>query len=169
MRQRVSAALSIIGSLVMLALQVGCEKSGKDENSSSSNISSANITSSESDGPIGGEGTPTIKFASVPARGSFDNLSGSVLHVRPDAYKVAVFIRVGSGYWTKPYWTDPLTTIDSGGGWSCDITTGGADETANQIVAFLVPAGYTPPLLAGQNSLPSELSGTAVSSATASR
>ena len=73
-----------------------------------------------------------------------------------------MFIRVGSGWWTKPTWAQPLTPIRADGTWECDITTGGIDERATQIVAFLVPASYAPPLAAGGPALPAELDENAV-------
>ena len=100
---------------------------------------------------------PTIEFTYVPPYGSFENLQGQVRCVEPAEYKVAVYIFVVSGWWTKPYWASPLTTIRSGGSWTCDIATGGYDELATKIIAFLVPNGYGPPLMSGGQTLPSEL------------
>ena len=105
----------------------------------------------------GGLGEPTINFAYVPPYGSFENLEGQVLHVSPYEYRVAVLIRVGKGWWTKPYWNNPLTTIMRDGSWVCDITTGGKDEQAVEIIAFLVIAEYNPPLMDGDTTLPEEL------------
>lgn len=72
----------------------------------------------------GGPGNPVIEFTYAPPYGSFQNLEGQVWHVKPSDYKVAVYIYV-AGWWTKPYWDRPLTTIQSDGSWICDITTGG--------------------------------------------
>jgi hypothetical protein len=41
--------------------------------------------------------------------------------------------------------------------WVCDITTGGVDEEAMKVVAYLIPKTYSPPLLGGDLALPSEL------------
>jgi len=38
----------------------------------------------------GGLGLPSIEFTSIPSFGSFENLEGQILHVRPADYKVAV-------------------------------------------------------------------------------
>ena len=93
----------------------------------------------------GGPGDPVIEFAYVPPYGSFENLKGQIWHVWPSDYKVAVYIYVIGRWWTKPYWSWPLTTINPDGSWTCDITTGGVDQRATNIVAFLVPNGYDPP------------------------
>lgn len=108
------------------------------------------------DSVIGGPGEPTLEFTDVPAYGTFGNLEGRALHVSPNSYKVAVYIYV-SGWWTKPYFSQPLTTIQADGRWICDITTGGIDERATRIAAYLVPVGYQPPLMSGSGSLPAEL------------
>jgi len=55
---------------------------------------------------------------------------------------------------TKPYWSRPATLILADGTWTCDITTGGVDERATEIVAFLVPKTFSPPLASGQQTLP---------------
>lgn len=107
-------------------------------------------------GNPGGPGNPAIEFTYVPPYGSFNDLRGQVSHVKPSDYKVAVLIYV-LGYWNKPTFANPLTAIRSDGTWTCDITTGGHDENATRIVAFLVRNGYSPPLLQGDSTLPPEL------------
>ena len=101
-------------------------------------------------------GEPTIEFTSIPSYGSFEDLTGQVWNVDPLDCKVAVYIYV-AGWWTKPYWSHPLTTIYGDGNWMCDITTGGIDQNATKIAAFLVPNGYDPLLMSGGQTLPSEL------------
>lgn len=99
---------------------------------------------------------PEIQLTYIPPYKSFDRLRGKVDYVNPTNFKVAVYIYVG-GWWTKPYWTLPLTTINSDGSWSCNVTTGGNDQLATKFAAFLVPNGYNPPLMAGGTSFPEEL------------
>ncbi|MDS4025961.1 MAG: glycosyl hydrolase family 17 protein [Candidatus Contendobacter sp.] len=112
---------------------------------------------------------PAIEFTHVPPYGSSENLQGRVLNVDPANYRVAVYINVRGGWWTKPYSNDPLTSIQSDGTWVCDITTGGVDNIATRIAAFLVPKGYDPPLLSGAGTLPAELAQHAVAQIEVSR
>ncbi len=98
--------------------------------------------------PVGGAGTPAMVFTLVPPIGSFANLQGQVWHVLPINHAVTVYIKIG-GWWTKPYWNQPKVTINCDGTWTCDITTGGVDELASEIAAYLVPASYNPPLARG--------------------
>lgn len=105
----------------------------------------------------GGPGAPAIAFTRVPPKGSDANLQGQALHVPPADYRIAVYIRVGSGWWTKPTAASPLTLINADGTWTCDITTGGNDPRANRIAAYLVPVGYTPSTVLGAANLPGEL------------
>lgn len=110
---------------------------------------------------VGGPGSPAIEFTYVPPYGSFDDLQGRVRHVPPAESAVAVYIFApwpeGGGWWTKPTWDRPLTPVWSDGSWSTDITTGGVDDRASRIAAFLLPKGYDPPILAGERTLPGSL------------
>lgn len=99
---------------------------------------------------------PLIEFTNVPPYGSFINLQGRVTCVDPTNYRVAVYIFV-SGWWTKPTFANPLTSIQPDGIWTTDITTGGLDQNATRIAAYLVPNGYDPPLMGGGQTLPPEL------------
>lgn len=99
---------------------------------------------------------PAIEFTFVPPYGSFDNPEGRVECVDPTDYKVAVYIFV-SGWWTKPTFANPLTYIQPDGTWITDITTGGSDQNATKIVAYLVPNSYNPPLMRGGQAFPKEL------------
>jgi hypothetical protein len=100
-----------------------------------------------------------IEITFLPPYGSFENLQGRVTcgGVTPETHRVAVYIRVFGGWWTKPYFASPLTTIQSDGTWTTDITTGGSDQLATDIAAFVVPVGYTSPAMSGGGTLPQEL------------
>ena len=103
---------------------------------------------------------PEIEFTYVPPKYSYENLRGKVSGVDPKDYGVAVYIKI-SGWWTKPYWNRPVTSINQSSTWVCDITTGGVDSRASAIKAFLIPKDYSPPLGYG-GSLSSEISDYAV-------
>lgn len=100
---------------------------------------------------------PSITFTYVPPIGSSNNLQGMTYNVSPDDYAIAVYIRVSGGWWTKPSFAYPITIINAGGGFVCDITTGGSDTQATDIAAFVIPKSYSPPALGGSGSLPNEL------------
>ena len=74
-----------------------------------------------------------INFTSIPPYGTSPGLlQGTVSCLEPlSDYSVAVYIRVGSGWWTKPYSEHPLTTIQPDGTWSAVTVTGGKDYNAN--------------------------------------
>lgn len=106
---------------------------------------------------LAGSNDQTIEFTRVPAFGSFVNLTGVVRHVDPEKCRIAVYIRVDGGWWTKPYWDAPATPIEPDGTFSVNITTGGKDDQASDVAAFLIPAEYYPPGLRGEPELPAEL------------
>ena len=118
---------------------------------------------------IGGVGSPSIEFLSVPDFGTFEDLEGTVSHVRPSDFQVAVYIYV-NGWWTKPYFDRPLTSITCDGQWRADVTTGGIDQRADQ-VPRLPPSlrGFEPPLLGGSRTFPPELEHAALASAEVER
>ena len=101
--------------------------------------------------------TETLEFTNVPAYGSYVNLKGIVHNVDTENLRISVYIRVDGGWWTKPYWDSPATPISSDGTFSVNITTGGHDERANEIAAFVIPGEYYPPGLRGEPELPAEL------------
>lgn len=111
---------------------------------------------------------PAISLTTVPSIGSTANLTGAVGGVDPSAHRVAVFIFV-EGWWTKPTYLAPLTTIRPDGTWTCDITTGGADPYATMVAAYLVAQSYSPPLLGGAAVLPPALEENALASVIAER
>jgi len=98
-----------------------------------------------------------IEFLYYHPAGSTDDLHGRVWDVTVSNYKVAVYIKVAGGWWTKPTWAEPNTPIGSDKLWTCDITTAPTDSQATEFAAFLIPNGYTPPRGEGQSSLPGEL------------
>ena len=100
---------------------------------------------------------PSIRFTYVPPYGSYKNLKGRAYNVPFKKYRVAVYIYVVGGWWTKPYWNKPRRPIDNTGKWGCDITTGGVDQLATEIIAFLIPKSYFPPKMSGGPTLPDEL------------
>jgi len=118
---------------------------------------------------IGGVGDPFIGFTHVPKYGSAERLTGNVLHVKPVDYNVAVYIYVNGGWWTKPTWVKPLTTIQPDGSWSCSIVTGGIDQNATVIGAYLVRKDYTPTSMMGGSELPAELDQNSVAKITVTR
>lgn len=98
-------------------------------------------------------GPPTLRFTHVPPRGSFEDLEGVVENINPALVTVAVYIEVDGRWWTKPYWAAPKTPVSPKGTWLCDITTGGHDQDATRIRAYLIRQDYNPPL-APQEGLP---------------
>jgi hypothetical protein len=97
-----------------------------------------------------------VELTRIPEWGSNEDLQGRVQGVNQTEHRIAVYIYVG-GWWTKPSFASPLTQINADSTWTCDITTGGYDQEATRIAAFLVPGTYTPVKASGVQSLPEEL------------
>jgi hypothetical protein len=118
----------------------------------------------------GGWSAPSIVITNLPAYGSNDDLGGVVLGASPGAYKVAVFIYVpGYGWVTKPTCAQPLSTIQTNGNWTADITTGGSDSNATRVAALLVSTNYNEPCVLGAAFLPTNVFAQAAASAVVTR
>src|SRR5262245_44092190 len=104
-------------------------------------------------------GEPCIEFTSVPPYRSAELLRGRVRNVvNPGDYKVCPYIRVEGGWWTKPTFATPCVPVNPADGtWAVNITTGGSDAYALEIVAFLLSNETNPPQRSGQCQLPPEL------------
>ena len=97
--------------------------------------------------------TPRIELLNVPVYGEKGELTGSVVGLDPTEAKIAVYIFV-NGWWTKPSLEFPLTNFDQNGFWQSDITTGGVDEYATEIRAYVVPYDFSPEPVLGLETLP---------------
>lgn len=95
--------------------------------------------------------TPVCSSGSQPVAGIVCNVEN------PADFRVAIYIMVDSGWWTKPYFTAPLRTIGANRLWQSPINTGGCDRSAVRVRAYLVPVGYDPPRAAGSPELAPEL------------
>jgi len=87
---------------------------------------------------------PQILHTFVPPRGSYSNLQGRVVNVLPENYRTSTYIKVGSTWWMKPYWSWPLSSIREDSKFTTDITTGGIDNTASKVNSYLVVPDYAP-------------------------
>ena len=102
--------------------------------------------------------TASIIITNLPAYGSTSPLSGVVLNANPATNTVAVFIYVpGYGWVTKPTCAQPLTTIQTNGSWSANVTTGGGDVNATRFAALLVSSNFNQPCVDGLANLPTNV------------
>lgn len=143
-----NSRLLIAFLLGIFALFIGC---GGSSSGGGGNNTAINDCSIIPDGP----GQPSIT-ATVPARGSSAQVSGQVKHLLPQDYRVAFYIRVGGGWWTKPTFARPTVDIncDGRGSFSSAYATGGNDINADAFIFYVIRQGYSPPTAAGSSSLP---------------
>jgi len=112
---------------------------------------------------------PNISFTQVPPYGGTGNLTGRVCRVRPSDFRVVTYIKVLGNWWIKPFANQPLTIILNDGTWSCNIVTGGSDQNATEVVSYLIPASFSPPIILGSPTLPPTLDDNSVAKAQISR
>lgn len=112
---------------------------------------------------------PSIQITNAPAFGTFGNLSGIVSNANPASQRVAVFIYVGGGWYSKPSCAQPLTPIQSDGSWTANITPVPSDMNATIIAALLVASNYNQACVQGAAGLPIAISQAALATAYVSR
>lgn len=106
-------------------------------------------------------GPPAIKIDSVGNIGDMvASASGTSTGVGVDSEHcvVVVYINVRGRFWIKPTYLNPLTVIEADGSWTCNIRTGGEDEIATEVWAFLwnISDG-DPPVMGNAPELPISL------------
>jgi hypothetical protein len=104
----------------------------------------------------------SVQFTYVSPCHDTGGVEGRVAGIHPENYtnyKIVVYINVNGVWWgPKPTWANPLTYIQTDGTWATKIVTGGNDEDASRVTAFLIPSSYQkPPNLEGDSQLPGEL------------
>ena len=87
---------------------------------------------------------PQVLHTFVPSYGSFDNLTGRVVNVKPQNYRISTYVYAVGSWWMKPTFANPLTQITPNGNWITDVTTGGVDQFATPINSYLVVPTYVP-------------------------
>ena len=112
---------------------------------------------------------PAIQITNVPAYGAYGNLGGIVFNADPARQRVAVFIYVGGGWYSKPTCAQPLTAIQPDGSWTANITPVASDINATIIAALLVSSNYNQACVLGAAGLPLTVSQQALASAYVSR
>jgi hypothetical protein len=110
-------------------------------------------------GRLGAQILP-IEITSIPAFGSEENLGGRVRNVDPAAFHVATYLFLeGLGWFVKPTFASPCTSIAANGDFSVDVTTGGVDNLAHRYAVFLLPVSDPCPSANAAPFLPDELNG----------
>jgi hypothetical protein len=104
---------------------------------------------------------PAIQITSLPTYGSYQSLCGVVRNASPAAYHVATYLFLeGLGWYTKPTYAGPCTSINSDGAWCVNVTTGYCDRYASRYAVYLLPIGDSCPI-ADAASVPPPQSGSA--------
>lgn len=83
----------------------------------------------------------SFQFTTVPPLGSLANVKGQTCGVVHLDYNIVLFIYVNGSWWVKPYTANPYTPIGRDGSWEVDYTTGGIDQQATILRAYLLPRG----------------------------
>ena len=101
---------------------------------------------------------PSVEFTFLPDWGNTSLLRGKVHNTSLADHGIAVYIYIeeAGGWWVKPTSSDPVSNILADSAFSTNIVTGGIDQYATQVIAFLIPKSFSPPVLSGED-LPSSM------------
>lgn len=120
--------------------------------------------------PVDSSGPAVIAFTSIPAYGNATaQLQGAVFGLDPTLYRIATYINVSGGWWTKPTFASPTVSIAADGSFNVSIVTGGNDQYATEIATYAVPAHYSPPQAGGAATIPEGVVANAATSFTFER
>lgn len=113
---------------------------------------------------------PAVIYTFVPLLGTAGNLEGRLCNIDPTTHATVTYIRVGAGYWVKPYAASPVTFAHPDTAvFVTDVTTGGNDASAAEFVTYAIPAAYGPPILLGATTIPPSLETAAVAKVVVTR
>jgi len=110
------------------------------------------------------DSTPIIEIDSVSAFGARPGLvAGRVRNIDPATHRVATIIFItGMGWFSKPFCASTTVPLDSEGSFRVTLTTGGADEVAQRIALYVVPAQTSVPCTLNAPGVPEDLEQQAV-------
>jgi len=92
-----------------------------------------------------GSGAPSVDISYTAPFAECGEARGTASGIDYSDYRVALLIYIpGSGWWSKPYCEPRVIAIDGQGNWSSTICSGGIDNTATVVEAYLIPASAYP-------------------------
>lgn len=84
------------------------------------------------------ENVPDLSITKYPELFDYGYVEGKIYGGNPKELCTATYIRVKDSWWMKPYQDTPAIDVQDNGTWQCDITTGGNDPSATEILTFLI-------------------------------
>lgn len=87
---------------------------------------------------------------------SSESIKGQVHGIDAGLYNIAVYARLNDGWYTLPGSHIPLQPISEDNSWFCKLGNISIEDVS-ELVIFLLPNGYEPPILTGENIIPVKL------------
>ena len=114
--------------------------------------------------------TPEIVITKVPPFGENGKIFGKVANVEnAESHKVAVYIQDQDGLFSsRPFYDNPLTSIDNEGVWECDLPFG-TDKEARLVSAYIFGPAFKPAVLKKASKFPLSISKNAITFVTLNR
>ncbi|MCG8310191.1 MAG: hypothetical protein MI975_22525 [Cytophagales bacterium] len=96
---------------------------------------------------------PVISVTPFNTSNLNESIAGQIHGADVQLYNIAVYAKVRSGWYTLPNRDSPIISISNDKRWVCELS-GVKKEDITKVSIFLVPNGYEPPILQGQNIIP---------------
>ena len=108
---------------------------------------------------------PIITITSHLPESQHECISGSVSHINSSLYNIVIYAKIDAGWYNLPDRNNPLTTILEDGTWNCNTNLDAA-KIVTEFSLYLVPNGYLPPILQGEQIIPLKMNLVAASKKT---
>jgi len=82
-----------------------------------------------------------------------ENISGQIFGATTSQYNIAVYAKMNEIWYNIPNAQNPLITISEDASWVCEVDIVMRAATS-EISVFLLPNGYSPPILQGESMIP---------------
>ena len=85
-----------------------------------------------------------------------ESITGTVQGIFPNNYKIAVYGKIDLGWYNLPNRETPVLSISGERDWACPIAKNQISVISAYTI-YLIPNGYSPPILVGAKILPVKL------------
>ena len=99
---------------------------------------------------------PVISITSPNPNLWNESMTGYVYGIVPKNYKITVYGKIKSGWHNLPNRETTVLNIADDNSWACPLSINQISAISEYVI-YLIPSGYSPPILVGANIIPVKL------------